>query len=115
MAMTLRSQRLGDLLARFSGTYSTHRPLIQRILNASFALYVVGSTYHGLSSRPSAPNKDKGKGKGKKDVADQSGKPPKVAVDALFYRRLSHILKIVIPGLTSKEALLIVMHTCLLV
>lgn len=36
-------------------------------------------------------------------------------MDALFYRRLSDILKIVIPGLTSKEGLLLVMHSSLLV
>ncbi|KAJ6604217.1 adrenoleukodystrophy protein [Mycena vulgaris] len=111
---TLRSQQLNELLARFSKGYTSHRPAIQRILNAAFALYVVGSTYRGLSTRPSTPRKDKVKGKNGKD-AEQSGRPPKVAVDAVFYRRLSDILKIVIPSLTSKEALLLVMHSSLLV
>ncbi|KAJ6574626.1 ABC transporter transmembrane region 2-domain-containing protein [Mycena capillaripes] len=114
---TLRSQQLKESVARLGKTYASHRPAIQRILNVAFALYVVGSTYRGLSGRPSAPKKDKGKGKGKGDAKDpeQPGKPPRVAVDALFYRRLSDILKIVIPGITSKEALLLVMHSSLLV
>lgn len=109
---TLRSQQLNQLITRLSANYVAHRPAIQRILNAAFALYVVGSTYRGLSARPSAPKRDKGKGK-RKD--DEPGKPPKVAVDALFYRRLSEILRIVIPGIRSKEALLLLMHSTLLV
>ncbi|KAJ7802797.1 adrenoleukodystrophy protein [Mycena olivaceomarginata] len=79
--------------------YARNRPAIQRVLNAAFAIYAVGATYRGLSARPSAPKKDKGKGKGKGDAKDESGKPP----------------RIVIPGLTSKEALLLVMHSSLLV
>ncbi|KAF8213531.1 ABC transporter transmembrane region 2-domain-containing protein [Mycena galopus ATCC 62051] len=102
---------LNQLLAQFTRGYAANRPAIQRVLNAAFAIYAVGATYRGLSARPTAPKKGKGKG----DAKDESGKPPRVAVDALFYRRLSDILKIVIPGLTSKEALLLVMHSSLLV
>ena len=36
-------------------------------------------------------------------------------VDALFYQRLSRILRIVIPSLRSKEALLLCMHSSLLI
>lgn len=36
-------------------------------------------------------------------------------VDAVFYKRLSTLLRIVIPSLRSKEALLLVMHSSLLV
>lgn len=36
-------------------------------------------------------------------------------VDAVFYQRLSHILKIVIPSIRSKEALLLFMHSSLLI
>jgi ATP-binding cassette, subfamily D (ALD), peroxisomal long-chain fatty acid import protein len=36
-------------------------------------------------------------------------------VDALFYQRLSTILRIVIPSIRSKEALLLVMHSSLLI
>ncbi|KAJ7923076.1 ABC transporter transmembrane region 2-domain-containing protein [Mycena leptocephala] len=114
MPTAARSQQLNQILARLSKGYTAHRPAIQRVLNAAFAFYVLGATYRGLSARPSAPKKDKGKGKGKADAKD-AAKAPKVAVDALFYRRLSDILKIVIPSLTSKEALLLVMHSSLLV
>jgi ATP-binding cassette, subfamily D (ALD), peroxisomal long-chain fatty acid import protein len=33
----------------------------------------------------------------------------------VFYQRLSRILRLVIPGLHSKEALLLVMHSSLLI
>ncbi|KAJ7462800.1 adrenoleukodystrophy protein [Mycena galericulata] len=112
---TVRSQQLRAVLARFTKGYASRRPAIQRVLNAAFALYFVGSTYRGLSARPTAPKKDRGNRKGGDAKDADPSKPPKVAVDALFYRRLSDILKIVIPGITSKEALLLMMHSSLLV
>ncbi len=36
-------------------------------------------------------------------------------VDAVFYQRLSRILRIVIPSIRSKEAMLLVMHSSLLI
>jgi ATP-binding cassette, subfamily D (ALD), peroxisomal long-chain fatty acid import protein len=36
-------------------------------------------------------------------------------VDAVFYQRLSRILRLVIPSLRSKEALLLLTHSSLLV
>jgi len=36
-------------------------------------------------------------------------------VDDVFYKRLSNILRIVIPGIKSKEALLLCMHSSLLI
>lgn len=110
-------ERLASLIA----AYSRHRPAIQRGLTASFVLYVFGTTITSFTSKPSAgqprPNTGRntgggGKGKGK---ADGDGKAPRVAVDAVFYERLSRILRIVIPRLRSKEAMLLVMHSSLLI
>ncbi|ESK83486.1 abc fatty acid [Moniliophthora roreri MCA 2997] len=109
---TLRSKEFKEQLARLSKSYSAHRPLIQRLLNISFVLYVLGTTFKGLSARPTKPS---GKGKGKGKDNKESGKPPRVAVDAIFYQRLSHLLRIVIPGIRSKEALLLFMHSSLLI
>ncbi|KAK1236406.1 ATP-binding cassette long-chain fatty acid transporter pxa2 [Marasmius sp. AFHP31] len=107
---TLRRQQLKDQLALFTKTYSTHRPLVQRILNVGFVLYVLGTTSRGLSARPAKPSS-----KAKKGNEKDTGKAPRVAVDAVFYQRLARILRIVIPGIRSKEALLLVMHSGLLV
>ncbi|TFY64759.1 hypothetical protein EVG20_g5840 [Dentipellis fragilis] len=102
-------------IARLAATYSNHRPVIQRGLTAGFVLYVLGTTYRGLSARPSKPSSSR-KGKGKADgKGGETGKPPKVAVDAVFYERLSKILRIVIPSLRSKEAMLLFMHSSLLI
>lgn len=103
----------------------------------SFVLYALGSTYRSFSARPgqSSSSSSKRKGKGK-ETADSS--KPRVAVsallfsngwhgavsyatwarhqvDALFYQRLSRILRIVIPSIRSKEALLLFMHSSLLI
>jgi len=74
--------RLSDAsLAHFAATYATHRPLIQRCLTSGFVLYVLSTTYRGLSARPSKPARKGHKG--------GDGKAPRVAVsstdlDALF-------------------------------
>src|SRR5260221_13248601 len=50
--------------------YSAHRLVIQRILNASFLIYLLGATFNSAGSRvgkrhSKKSNKDNGKGKGK--------------------------------------------------
>ncbi|KAF9458333.1 ABC transporter transmembrane region 2-domain-containing protein [Collybia nuda] len=112
--LTLRSKSFGERFKQFSRAYTVHRPLVQRFLNAAFIFYVLGSTYRGLSARPNSSSSSTRKGKAKND-GEEVGKPPRVAVDALFYQRLSMILRIVIPSVRSKEALLLVMHSSLLV
>jgi len=95
---------------------------------ASFAAYVVGNTYSNLrprkkKARPAAagasaststavtePEPTSGSGrKGKKR------RGPRVEVDAVFFERLNRILAIVIPGARSKEARLLMIHSCFLV
>ncbi|KAF8225804.1 hypothetical protein L208DRAFT_1425341 [Tricholoma matsutake] len=105
--------------AQFSKIYAVHRPLIQRCLNVALIFYALGSTYRGLSSRPpSTSSSKKTTAKPKDDEGPhetRTAKPPRVAVDAVFYQRLSTILRIVIPSIRSKEALLLIMHSSLLV
>ncbi|KAG6844334.1 hypothetical protein H0H87_007692 [Tephrocybe sp. NHM501043] len=109
----LRAKPFNERLAQVAKSYSVHRPLVQRFLNISFVIYALTTTYRGLASRPSSSS-PKGRGKTKTDQGE-TGKPPRVAVDALFYQRLSSILRIVIPSMRSKEALLLVMHSSLLI
>lgn len=92
---------------RFSRTYAAHRPFIQKALNIVFVLYVLTSTYRSLASTSTYPSASK--------KARQHGDTTRVAVDAVFYQRLSKILRIIIPGIRSKEALLLVMHSSLLI
>ncbi|KAF9265656.1 hypothetical protein L218DRAFT_1075743 [Marasmius fiardii PR-910] len=109
---TSRSRQLKEQISLFSKSYSAHRPLVQRILNISFVLYVLGTTFRGLSARPARPS---ALSRGGKSNDKDAGKSSRVAVDAIFYQRLARILKIVIPGIRSKEAMLLFMHSSLLV
>ncbi|KAJ3770426.1 hypothetical protein FB446DRAFT_790513 [Lentinula raphanica] len=84
-----KTKELSDLLPRHSKHHTLYRPLIQRILNIS-------------------EERDAGTG-------NDSSRPLKFAVDALFYQRLRHILRIVISDIKSKEALMLVMHSSLLI
>lgn len=52
---------------------------------------------------------------GKRGRKGKKGRAPKVEVDAVFFERLRVLLKIVIPGARSKEALLLIMHTAFLI
>ncbi|KAF9523580.1 adrenoleukodystrophy protein [Crepidotus variabilis] len=100
-----------EKVVKFFEMYGKHRPAIQRVLNSTFIVYVLFATYTGLSGGSSGVGKSRGK-KGKKDG---KGKQERVAVDAVFFQRLKAILRIVIPGIRSKEALLLLMHSSLLI
>ena len=128
MATSQISVHSKKILAKALTTYSAHRPLVQRILNVTFIVYILGSTYTGLSGHSSRSGKERPK----KEKGDGSTvKPERVAVcihplivfvllkylkvDTLFFQRLSSILRSVIPGIRSKEALLLFIHSSLLV
>ncbi|KAF6766512.1 adrenoleukodystrophy protein [Ephemerocybe angulata] len=113
---TQQSQAVKERFAQFTKVYAAHRPAVQRTLNIAFVFYVLGSTYFSLSggSRKSQAGDGPTK-KGRATKRGEPGKPAKVAVDAVFYRRLGQILRIVIPGIRSKEALLLFMHSSLLI
>lgn len=90
--------------------YAAHRPLVQRGLTVGFVVYVLTAAYRSLAARPITRREKE------KEVADRKdGKPARVAVDAIFYQRLGIILRIVIPSMHSKEALLLFMHSSLLI
>ncbi|KAK0208396.1 ABC transporter transmembrane region 2-domain-containing protein [Desarmillaria ectypa] len=117
LLFALRTQDFRNHYVQFGRWYSAHRPLVQRTINVAFIVYVLGSTFRGLSgkggsSRSTKSRKDKGS-KGGRD--DDDKKSTRVAVDSVFYQRLGTILRIVIPSIRSKEALLLVTHSSLLV
>ncbi|KAI0757314.1 ABC transporter transmembrane region 2-domain-containing protein [Daedaleopsis nitida] len=104
-----------ERVAQLVNAYAQHRPLVQRVLTVSFVIYVVSSTYRGLSARPTSSDSSSSKRKSKGKDGEGNASKPRVAVDALFYQRLSRILRIVIPSLRSKEAMLLCMHSSLLI
>ncbi|EJU00883.1 hypothetical protein DACRYDRAFT_95201 [Dacryopinax primogenitus] len=83
-----------------SVVYTRHRPAIQRLLITCFVAYTLRTSYTTFRY-PARP-------KQKKDGKER------VQIDALFYSRLSRLLKILIPSWNSKEALLLAMHSSFL-
>lgn len=60
-------------------------------------------------------DEDADSGGGKRGRRGKKGKGPRVDVDAVFFQRLRRLLRIVIPGTSSKEAMLLIMHTTFLI
>ncbi|KAG8981044.1 hypothetical protein FRC05_003944 [Tulasnella sp. 425] len=100
-------------LKELTAHYVRHRPQIQRLITTSFVLYVVGTSYNAFIRPGSATGPSKSSRRSKKDGVD--GRPARVEVDAVFYARLKRLLRIVIPSIRSKEALLLAMHSAFLV
>lgn len=125
--VTSKLRPLDQRVKQLVQVYAAHRPLVQRGLTVGFVLYVLTASYRGLAAHQTT-KKEK-----EKDAADRkNGKPARVAVrfscldpghslilapkvDAVFYQRLGMILRIVIPNIHSKEALLLFMHSSLLI
>ncbi|KAI6005118.1 ABC transporter transmembrane region 2-domain-containing protein [Pisolithus orientalis] len=107
MAILSKCRPSRERIAGLTRAYSAHRPLIQRGLMTGFVLHVLLAAYRGVAARPSPRRRGGAK------LSD--GKATRVAVDAAFYQRLRVILRIVIPGIRTKEALLLCMHSTLLV
>jgi ATP-binding cassette subfamily D (ALD) long-chain fatty acid import protein len=112
--------------------YAANRPHFQRGLRVAFLVYFLAAIVHAVTG--SGPSSRRGASKSSRKGGKRDGKPPRVAVrcttmsmnasstdltaeqvDDVFYKRLSNILKIVIPGIKSKEALLLCMHSSLLI
>lgn len=113
MAPTVSRLHLSSSSSSLAALYSQHRPLIQRCLNLSFTIFILASTARGVSGsgKPSSSSSHKSR----KSSKDNGNKPARVQVDAVFWQRLRALLRIIIPGIRSKEALLLAMHTSLLV
>ncbi|KDE06157.1 ATP-binding cassette, subfamily D (ALD), member 2 [Microbotryum lychnidis-dioicae p1A1 Lamole] len=127
--------------AAFASHYMRNQPRYQRLLMLGFTSYVCSNTYMGVTGRgaakkppqPGSAAKDLSKdgsatstsSKGPADDVEDdkvagSRRPkkrrgPRVEVDAVFFERLSRILRIVIPSKRSKEASLLVIHSLFLV
>jgi ATP-binding cassette subfamily D (ALD) long-chain fatty acid import protein len=107
-------------VAKFTAAYGRHRPMVQRVLNIGFMAWTLGGTYLSLRAKPSNANhggrsRKKGKGADADASTNEPTKPKRIQVDAVFYQRLRTLLRIVIPGIRSKEAMLLIMHSSLLV
>ncbi len=81
---SLKGKVTSERLARIAKAYANNRPLIQRILNATFVIYVLGTTYYGMSGAGRKVSSKLGKGKVKADGKPTGGKSERVAVRNLL-------------------------------
>lgn len=121
-----------EQLTNFVKFYAANRPHFQRGLRVAFLVYFLAAIVHAVTG--SGPSSRRGTSVSSRKGGKRDGKPPRVAVryaalsmnssvtnfvagqvDDVFYKRLSNILRIVIPGIKSKEALLLCMHSSLLI
>ncbi|SCV69975.1 BQ2448_1369 [Microbotryum intermedium] len=133
--------QLNAYTAAFASHYMRNQPRYQRLLMLGFTSYVCANTYMGVTGRgakkkppqaiPAAKDLSKdgsaasASSKGpahqvedQKAVDGRRGKKkrgPRVEVEAVFFERLSRILRIVIPSKRSKEASLLMIHSLFLV
>jgi len=115
--------KLKTQIALVSEQYGQHRPLIQRLLTIGFVCYALGSTVSGLTGSSAKPRKPRRQPSAKEKALQETNKKrvvkssrhQRVAVDAVFFAKLKHLLRIVIPGWRTKEALMLGLHSVFLV
>ncbi|TNY17433.1 ATP-binding cassette, subfamily D, member 2 [Rhodotorula diobovata] len=133
---TLRRRLRDGYALPLAAHYLSRRRLYSNLLMVAFSAYVLQNTYAGLTGSSSAKRKAKGAAAsaqsseavaekradvaGEANAASAGGKGrkrrgPRVEVDALFFQRLSRLLRIVLPSFRSKEASLLVLHSFFLV
>lgn len=104
------SRSLRTLLSRLTAFYTTHRTHISRGVYLTLFLALISRVRNAISEQKSA------QAGGEPDKQRQAHtKRPKVELNREFFRNLWRLLRIVIPGVRSKEARLLVMHTVFLV
>ncbi|GAA5979026.1 hypothetical protein JCM11641_004947 [Rhodosporidiobolus odoratus] len=116
----------------FAVHYLQHRRRYSNLLMITFSAYVLHSTYSGLTGSNRKAQKvqktqgTQGQAAGISGAAEKGAasgastrrsrrKAPRVEVDALFFQRLSRLLRIVLPSFRSKEVSLLLLHSCFLV
>ena len=111
-------QSLRSLLSRLTSFYLSHRPLISKSIYLTLFLALINRIRSAISEQKSsqeARQDREASGTTPSDPSSPGGKKPKVELNAEFFRNLWRLLRIVIPGVRSKEARLLVTHTVFLV
>ncbi|GAA6034585.1 hypothetical protein JCM8097_005409 [Rhodosporidiobolus ruineniae] len=125
----------------FARHYLRHRLAYSRALMIAFSAYVLQNTYAGLTGQSSSAKRkaqkvqgSQGQAGGLSATADKASegeattsgsearssrrsrqRGPRVEVDALFFQRISRLLRIILPSFRSKEAWLLIQHSIFLV
>lgn len=103
-------------LSALTQSYLANRTHVQRFLTAGFVLYCIAGSVVNLSGKGVKISTGGGRGKkgGGRGKAAGKGKKKVSVSDPLFQQRLKKLLRIVIPGIRSREAAMLALHTCFL-
>ncbi len=85
--------------------YTRHRRAINRTIWAALLLSLVRRVRDAVDEQKSAT----------RSLIPRNGKSEQIGIDRQFFKRLKSLLKIVIPGIKSKEFGLLITHSCFLV
>lgn len=107
------SRSLRTLLSRLTAFYATHRAHISRGVYLTLFLALISRVRNAISEQKFA--QAGGELEKHQEPRQAHTKKPKVELNREFFRNLWQLLRIVIPGVRSKEARLLVMHTVFLV
>lgn len=114
----LLSAELQSRLKSLLSVYMQHRTGAQRVLTAGFVVYCLVLAVQNLGGGKFSSKNDGGAlGKGGKGRKHKGGKKHSAASvsDPLFHQNLKRLLRIVIPGIRSREAAMLALHTFFLV
>ena len=117
--LSLPSDRsLSALLAHVSSTYLKHRTSISRAVYLTLFVALANRIRNAISEQKAAASRQRLRDASPSRVTGSSdfvGQKRKVELNREFFRNLFRLLKIVIPGVRSKEMRLLVSHTVFLV
>lgn len=117
--LSLPSDRsLYALLSTASQTYLKHRTRISRAVYLSFFLALAHRTRNAIHEQKAAAARQRTKNESAGKTVASGGDPlqrKKVELNREFFKNLLRLLKIVIPGIRSKEFRLLVTHSVFLV
>lgn len=110
-----RSRSLKQLLSELTSTYLKHRTRISRTVYLTLFLALIHRIHNAISEQKAATRRQV-EIRSRPNTADvDSSRKKRVEINREFFRSLFRLLKIVIPGVKSKELRLLVSHSVFLV
>jgi ATP-binding cassette, subfamily D (ALD), peroxisomal long-chain fatty acid import protein len=104
-----------QLLSELTSTYLKHRTKISRAVYLTLFIALIHRVHNAISEQKAATRRQ-AEIRSRPSIGDvDSGRNKRVEINRDFFRSLFRLLKIVIPGVRSKELRLLISHSVFLV
>ncbi|KAI1471514.1 ABC transporter transmembrane region 2-domain-containing protein [Daldinia caldariorum] len=116
--LVLSDRSAKSVIAHLTTLYAQNRTRISRAVYLTLLVALVNRVRHAISEQKAASARETAKrrsGTTSSDGEDVTMKKKKVELDREFFKSLLKLLKIVVPGVRSKEARLLLSHSFFLV